>query len=872
MATHNRAGEIVISHVEGYTYMVLVTTYTYSLSMADRPELDVMWGDGDITTVKRYKDTIIHLPDNYNLNRYIAIHEYPGPGVYQILVQDPNRNAGVKNIPNSVNTIFSIKTTIFIDPQVGDNSTPFLLNYPIDKAAVGHVFIHNPGAFDPDGDSISYKLTICTKENGEPIPDYTLPPASDSIYIDEVTGDLIWDSPTEVGIYNVAMNIEEWRQGVKIGNVVRDMQIQVYDSDNEPPEIFGMQDLCVVAGDTARLRLWATDADNDSVFVIAQGGPFAFNINPAKYYHDTIWSDYDTIWTTDTTYRVNATFRYDYSTLHFVWPTHCIHVRGQPYTVIVRAEDDAMINLVNIKTFNVQVIGPPTNLVETQSNNNSITIFWEPNECANISGYNIYRKEDSSDFVPGFCQTGVPGNTGFILVGMTYGADTAFIDNNNGSGLLQGIEYCYRVVARYPDGAVSIASNELCNMVVPGKPAIIKTSVAVVDDEKGVVELAWLKPRDIDTSEAPGPYEIVIYRSDNLTAANAQQIHSFITPDLNDTTYIDSALNTVIYPYSYRIELYNNTPGNRFLIGNQEVSSTLFHNVENLDNEIVLHFEHNVPWVNTEYTVYRKNSQTGQFDSIGVTTEEHYSDTGLTNGVEYCYRTLSRGFRQIEDNKIYTENYSHINCGIPIDTFPSCPPQLIVTSNCDSMVNVLQWTNPNETCADDVIRYNVYYKPDLNSTYQVIYNAEGSESTRYVHYPEQTIAGCYVVTAIDSFNNESDPSNTVCVDICPIYELPNVFSPDGDGKYDLYRAMNKNDYVKKVNMRIFNRWGDLVYETDDPYINWKGTYLKTKKLVSPGVYYYICEVHEPRIGGIYVRNLTGFIYVFTDVPVLKTNE
>ena len=872
LATHNRAGEIIIVHIEGYTYMVIVTTYTYTLSLADRPELDVDWGDGIVKSVERYHDTIVHLPDNYNLNRYIAYHTYPGPGIYEILVQDPNRNAGVKNIPNSVNTIFSIKTTIFINPQVGANSTPVLLNYPIDKAAIGHVFIHNPAAFDPDGDSISYKLTACTKENGEPIEGYLLPPASDSVYVDEVTGDFIWDSPTELGIYNVAIDIEEWRDGVKIGNVVRDMQIQVYDSLNAPPEIYNLQNICVIAGDTVHTRMYAVDPDNDSVFVIAQGGPFALTSNPAKYYHDTIHAEYDTIWVADTVNRVDATYTYDYSTLHFVWPTGCEHVRQQPYSIIVRAEDDASINLVNIKTFEVRVIGPSPDLAETQSTNNSILLTWNASECSQVVGYDIYRKEDSSDFIPDSCETGLPGYTGFVLVGKTYGVDTFYLDNNKGAGLLQGIEYCYRIVARYPDGAESIVSNELCNMVVPGKPAIIKTSVEVVDNDKGIIELAWLKPTDIDTSEAPGPYEIVIYRASNLNAADAQEIFSFETADLNDTVYIDSNLNTIIYPYSYTIELYNNEPGNRFKLGNREVSSSLYHDVENLDNKVVLNFQHNVPWVNNEYVVYRQNHVTGEFDSLGVTNDEYYVDSALANGVEYCYRTLSKGYRQIDNEYVYTENFSHINCGIPIDTFPPCPPYLIVTSNCDSMVNVLRWTNPNETCADDVIGYNVFYKPDLNSDYTLLQYIDNSEITSYVHYPENSIAACYILTAIDSFANESDPSNTVCVDICPIYELPNVFSPDGDGKYDVFKAMNKNGYVKKVSMQIFDRWGELVYETTDPYINWKGTYKDTKKVVSPGVYYYVCEVYEPRISGTYVRNLTGFIYVFTDTSVLKNNN
>ncbi len=46
------------------------------------------------------------------------------------------------------------------------------------------------------------------------------------------------------------------------------------------------------------------------------------------------------------------------------------------------------------------------------------------------------------------------------------------------------------------------------------------------------------------------------------------------------------------------------------------------------------------------------------------------------------------------------------------------------------------------------------------------------------------LAGCYAVSAIDSFENESAFSAKICVDNCIMYELPNVFTPNGDGIND----------------------------------------------------------------------------------------
>ena len=86
-----------------------------------------------------------------------------------------------------------------MSPNLGINNTPILLNPPYDKAALGHRFIHNPGAFDEDGDSLSYGLTVCTREDGIPIENYTFPPASNRIYVDSISGDLVWDSSYGAG-------------------------------------------------------------------------------------------------------------------------------------------------------------------------------------------------------------------------------------------------------------------------------------------------------------------------------------------------------------------------------------------------------------------------------------------------------------------------------------------------------------------------------------------------------------------------------------------------------------------------------------------------------------------------------------------------
>jgi len=114
---------------------------------------------------------------------------------------------------------------------------------------------------------------------------------------------------------------------------------------------------------------------------------------------------------------------------------------------------------------------------------------------------------------------------------------------------------------------------------------------------------------------------------------------------------------------------------------------------------------------------------------------------------------------------------------------------------------------------------------------------------------------------VDSLYNESKIVSRVCVDNCIYYKLPNVFSPDNDGINDLFQPF-PYDFVEKVDMKIYNRWGELVFETNNPDILWNGKYLETDNDVPDGVYYYLCDVYEQRLTGVLPRNISGFIHIF----------
>ncbi len=127
------------------------------------------------------------------------------------------------------------------------------------------------------------------------------------------------------------------------------------------------------------------------------------------------------------------------------------------------------------------------------------------------------------------------------------------------------------------------------------------------------------------------------------------------------------------------------------------------------------------------------------------------------------------------------------------------------------------------------------------------------------------MAGCYYVTAVDSFNNESDREiNVICVENCPCYKLPNVFTPNGDKANDFFIPYPYR-FVDHVDMKIYNRWGAMVWRGADPDIQWDGTDINSKKQLIDGVYFYVCDVYVKTLTGTYkVEPLKGFIRIIRE--------
>ena len=70
-------------------------------------------------------------------------------------------------------------------------------------------------------------------------------------------------------------------------------------------------------------------------------------------------------------------------------------------------------------------------------------------------------------------------------------------------------------------------------------------------------------------------------------------------------------------------------------------------------------------------------------------------------------------------------------------------------------------------------------------------------------------------------------------------EMPNAFSPNGDGINDIYKAKDGYQSLTEFHAYIFNRWGQKLYEWTTPADGWDGKY--KGKDVAQGVYYVLVK-------------------------------
>ncbi len=147
----------------------------------------------------------------------------------------------------------------------------------------------------------------------------------------------------------------------------------------------------------------------------------------------------------------------------------------------------------------------------------------------------------------------------------------------------------------------------------------------------------------------------------------------------------------------------------------------------------------------------------------------------------------------------------------------------------------------------DVTSMNGAYQPtdyDISQYWTPAYNMEDSSMFDTDVWPHKTTT--YTLTVVqDSLGCTAQDQMTIYVKDTREVKIPNVFSPNGDGFNDEFTAYNVRAAIGIEKMKIYDRWGELVFEANnipigDSKYGWDGRF--KENFVNSGVYVYVIDV------------------------------
>ena len=243
----------------------------------------------------------------------------------------------------------------------------------------------------------------------------------------------------------------------------------------------------------------------------------------------------------------------------------------------------------------------------------------------------------------------------------------------------------------------------------------------------------------------------------------------------------------------------------------------------NNDKEIDIFWSaKNTTFFSGYYLIYRSTEGQEFFrliDSV-PSTQTYYTDTKV-NTSAYAYR-----YRVVAVN----------SCGNQISTPVHRTIKLSGSFDLDTTIT-LNW-NPYEGWAVDL--YNINDAPDRDQNL-TIYNF--TKDTQFAVI--KTLNGYQLalrISAIEAgtgMKNVVSWSNQILIDFNPIVWIPNAFTPqNGDNLNNTFHVFIAN--YKSYQIDIYNRWGEHIFRSDDPNVQWDGTFKGS--ICDEGVYLYQVQV------------------------------
>jgi gliding motility-associated-like protein len=353
---------------------------------------------------------------------------------------------------------------------------------------------------------------------------------------------------------------------------------------------------------------------------------------------------------------------------------------------------------------------------------------------------------------------------------------------------------------------------------------------AVVDTT--ITTLQNLDISEIDLIRVEGDQEIqlaydledpnVYYRLE--VAENNSSDFTFASIDLNSGSsaynWQDPRLDTRNNYYCFRIVAVNRCDESRNLPSNIVCSISLQATPEDLQNQL--------EWQSEGYSSFFINRDGSRLLTV---TQTAYTDTEVVCQEDYFYTVTGQLGNAISiSNRV---NVTAIATAIP-------PAPIGMAARLRAQGAQLRWPSVPEAEIFLIYRSEGGGPAELYDSLQVT----PSQQFSYTEPRELTVdvRYCYQLAYRDECGNESILGEESCV-LLPkqarIY-FPTAFTPNGDGLNDIF--VYKASLLAEVSFQIYNRWGEVVFSTEEIGTGWDGNYLG--QAAPEGTYLFKLEVRD----------------------------
>lgn len=460
-------------------------------------------------------------------------------------------------------------------------------------------------------------------------------------------------------------------------------------------------------------------------------------------------------------------------------------------------------------TWQLKAQWPDTPILDSVSIiNNQTVIGWRPN-TTNTEGYIIYHLNNNN--------ARIPIDTVWGMSSSSY-TDTQFSPCNKAQS------YCINAINK--DMVSQLGTND---------DRIHRTLFVKELNPNACADstiLSWTPY--INMPDNISGYQIFI-STDNINFTYSG------TTAANQTTFIQKELDQNIN-YYFKVRAFNNYTSSTSCSIMIYKARPPIPQVQQLDvvsvtdnNSVFLQFRTDIQAADSHYILWRKRDQNNNYQPIDTIK--------LTNQYIITYTNHNLNTQQYSYRYMITSTDSCLASSSLPETSANT---ILLSAKTSARINHLSWTpyqGTHGTCLYYILTQNsdspTPAKIKLPPSIQTYDDAVGEyyNSSGFFSYKITAVIQPTDVLGGDTLYSHS---NTINVNQLTDVFIPSAFTPDNDGHNDIFKPINIYSQDEEYSFKIFDRWGKLIYQTNNKTNGWDG--MDGTKVSPQGTYVYILQI------------------------------